>query len=56
MKKENDMAKKNSKNKESEISKEKREFLKKFGQYALAGAGMSVLLSPTKASAVVSET
>ena len=41
--------------KESEVSKEKREFMKKFGRYAIAGAGMSVLLSP-EASAAMSST
>lgn len=40
--------------KESEVSKEKREFMKKFGRYAIVGAGMSVLLSPEASAGVES--
>ncbi len=39
---------------ETKVVAEKREFMKKFGKYAIAGAGMAVLMTPTKSKAVMS--
>ncbi len=37
--------------KETKVIAEKREFIKKFGKYAIAGAGMTVLMTPVKSKA-----
>ncbi len=34
----------------TEIVTEKREFIKKFGKYAIVGAGMTVLMTPAKSA------
>ncbi len=33
---------------ETKVVAEKREFMKKFGKYAIVGAGMTVLMTPAK--------
>ncbi len=38
----------------TEIVTEKREFIKKFGKYAIVGAGMTVLMTPAKSSTITS--